>query len=164
MLIRDTGTEVAGEQGDYYDPLFTYKQGDIASYFVISDESEGSVADVGPSSAGECKESLMALSSKVWVVEPMLSEEELDIPATEAFKTDEVLPETAFGASLTTARVSSIELVEVSTAVEGASGDIVIEAVGAMSVMTSPPLGNIIVICKQTFLDIIILILIKYSC
>ena len=43
-----------GEQGDYYDPLFTYREGDEASYFV-SDEPEGCAADVGPSSAGEGK-------------------------------------------------------------------------------------------------------------
>ena len=33
-----------------------------------------------------------------------------------------------------------------------------------MSVITSPPFGNIIVICKKTFLDIVILVLIKHSC
>jgi len=37
LLIWDTGTEVAGEQGNYYDPLFTYREGDKASYFIISD-------------------------------------------------------------------------------------------------------------------------------
>ena len=64
LLIRDTGTEVVGEQGDYYDPLFTYKEGDEASYFVISDESEVGTADVGPSSAGEGKKYPMASSSR----------------------------------------------------------------------------------------------------
>ena len=51
-----------------------------------------------------------------------------------------------------------MELIGVSTAIEEAPGDIVVEAVGAMFVMTSSPLGNIIVICKQSFLDIIILL------
>ena len=36
----------------------------------------------------------------------------------------------------------------VSTAVEGALEDIVVEVVGAVSVMNLYPLGNIIVICK----------------
>ena len=64
MLIWDAGTEIAGEQGDYYDPLFTYREGDEASYF-ISDESEGRAANVGPSGTGEGRESLMVLSSRV---------------------------------------------------------------------------------------------------
>ena len=59
-LFYDTGTETAGEpgtrtvgeQGDYYDPLFTYKEGDEASYFVVSEDSRGDAADVGPSGAG----------------------------------------------------------------------------------------------------------------
>ena len=46
LLIWDAGTEVVGEQEDYYDPLFTYREGDEASYF-ISDEPEGRVVDVG---------------------------------------------------------------------------------------------------------------------
>jgi len=36
--------------------------------------------------------------------------------------------------------------------------DIVVEAVGAMSVMTSAPFSNIIVICKQPLLDVVILL------
>ena len=64
MLILDTRTEAAGEQGDYYDPLFTYKEGDEASYFVISGDSEGDAADVGPSGVGASKESPMASSSR----------------------------------------------------------------------------------------------------
>ena len=47
-LSYDSGTETAresraeaiGEQGDYYDPLFTYKEGDEASYFIASEDSE----------------------------------------------------------------------------------------------------------------------------
>jgi len=37
LLIWNTGTEVARKQEDYYDPLFTYREGDEASYFIISD-------------------------------------------------------------------------------------------------------------------------------
>jgi len=59
LLIWDTGTEVGGEQGDYYNPLFTYREGDEASYFV-SDELEGYAADIDPSGAREGKESPMA--------------------------------------------------------------------------------------------------------
>ena len=43
---RELGAETAGEQGDYYDPLFTYKEGDEASYFVVSEDSGGDAADV----------------------------------------------------------------------------------------------------------------------
>jgi len=149
LLICATETEVVGEQRDYYDPLFTYREGDEASYFVISDKSEGGAVDVGPSGASEDKESPMASSSREQFAEPAGSEGELDIaPATEAPRTDEVLPETTSGASPATARVSSMEPIGVSTVVEGAPEDIVVEAVGAMSVMTSTPLGNIIVTCK----------------
>ena len=128
--------------------MFTYKEGDEASYFVISDESEGGTADVGPSDAGGDKESPMASSSREWVTEPTASEGRPDIPAMEAFMIGEVLPKIASGASPATARVSSMEPIGVSTAVEGAPEDIVVEVVGAMSVMTSTPLGNIIVTCK----------------
>ena len=62
-LSYDSGTETAGEQGDYYDPQFTYKEGDEASYFVISEDFGGDAADVGPSGAGTSKESPMASSS-----------------------------------------------------------------------------------------------------
>ena len=103
LLILDRGTKATGEQGDYYDPLFTYKEDDEASYFVLSDDSEGGAADVGPSGAGGDKESLMASSSRGWVAEPLASEGKLEIPSTEAFRTDEVLPETASSASPTTA-------------------------------------------------------------
>jgi len=50
------------------------------------------VVDVGPSGAGASKESPMASSSREWVAEPTASEGEPDIPAMEAFKTNEVLP------------------------------------------------------------------------
>jgi len=154
LLIQDTGTEVAGEQGDYYDPLFTYKEGDEASYFILSDESEGGVADVGPSGASGEKESLMASSSKEFVAEPVASEGVPDIPATEVLRTVEVLPKIISGASPVTARVSSMELIRVSTAIEKAPGTLSMRQLGAMSVMTSSPLGNIIVICNQPLLDI----------
>ena len=52
---RDLKAEAVGEQGDYYDPLFTYKEGDEASYFVVSEDSGGDAADVGPSGAGTSK-------------------------------------------------------------------------------------------------------------
>ena len=55
-----------------------------------------------------------------------------------------------------------MEPIGVSTIVEGASGDIVLEAVGTMSATTSSPLDNFTVICKQALLDIFILVLIKY--
>jgi len=144
----DTGTRAAGEQWNYYDPLFTYKEGDEASYFVLSDESEDGAVDVGPSGAGGDKESPMASSSREWVTEPMASEGELDIPATETFKADEVLPETASGASPATVRVSSMEPVGVSTVVEEHPVEVVVEAVRAVSVMTSTPLGKVIIIYK----------------
>ena len=148
MLILDTGTEAAGEQGDYYDPLFTYKEGDEVSYFVISDEFEGGATDVGPSGAGGDKESPMASSSRGWVAEPLASEGKPDIPAMEAFRTDKVLLEIAFVASPVTARVSSMEPVGVSTVVKEDPMEVVVEAVGAMPIMNSTPLGEVIVIYK----------------
>ena len=75
-----------------------------------------------------------------------MSEGESDIPATEAFRTDEVLPETASDASLTTVRVSSMEPVGVSTVIEEDPAEVVVEAVGAILVITSTPLGKVIVI------------------
>ena len=68
--------EAAGKQGDNYDPLFTYKEGDEASYFVISEDSGGGAADVGPSGAGTSKESPMASSSIGWTTEASASEGE----------------------------------------------------------------------------------------
>ena len=63
-----------GEQGDYYDPLFTYKEGDEASYFVVSEDCGGDAADVGPSGAGTSKGSPMASSSLGWTTEGSTSE------------------------------------------------------------------------------------------
>ena len=79
MLSWDTGIEIAEEQGDYYNPLFTYREGHEASYFVVSDEFEGCEADAGPSGAGEDKKSPMASSSRELVAEPVVSEGEPDI-------------------------------------------------------------------------------------
>ena len=55
-MVRDPRAEAVGEQGDYYDPLFTYKEGDEPSYFVASEDSGGDAADVGPSVLGPQKE------------------------------------------------------------------------------------------------------------
>jgi len=71
----------------------------------------------------------------------------------EAVRTDEILPMVAYGASPATAKVSFMEPVGVSIAIEGVPGDTVTEAV---SLMISSPLGNTLTICKQSFLDIII--------
>ena len=100
LLIWDAGTKAAGEQGGYYDLLFMYREGDEASYFV-SDEPEGREADVGPSSVGEGRESLIASSLGGLTTEPVASatvEEELSaVTITEALRTDEHLPEPASG-------------------------------------------------------------------
>ena len=45
---RESRAEAAREHGDYYDPMFTYKEGDEASYFVASEDSRGDAVDVGP--------------------------------------------------------------------------------------------------------------------
>ena len=60
-----------------------------------------------------------------------------------------------------------MEPIEVSTAVKGALEDIVEEAIGAMSIVTSAPFGNAIVICKRPLLAsffLRIFVLTKYSC
>ena len=148
-----------GEQGDYYDLLFTYKEGDEASYF-ISNEPEAHATGVSPSGAGEGRESLMVSSSRELVVEPMTSATiEGGLSAaiiTEALKTDELLFEPVSGdlvkisASTVTAKVSAIEPIEVSTAVEGALKDIAEEMIksGAMTTVTSAPYDNAIVTYK----------------
>ena len=105
----------------------------------------------------------MASSSRELVTEPAVSKGEPDIaPATEALRIDKLLSETASddliktGASSATTRVSSMEPIEDNTTVEGTLEDITEGTIGAMSVMTSAPFGNIIVICKRPLLDIII--------
>ena len=62
------------EQGEHYDPLFTYKEGDEAGYFSVSEESGGDAADVGPSGAGTSKGSSEASSSFGWTTEGSASE------------------------------------------------------------------------------------------
>ena len=54
-MAREPRAETAEEQGDYYDPLFTYKEGDEASYFVLSEDSRRDAAGVGPSGTGPRK-------------------------------------------------------------------------------------------------------------
>ena len=58
------GAEAAGEQGEHYDPLFTY--GTEAGSFVHPEESGGDAADIGPSGAGTSKGSPVASSSVGW--------------------------------------------------------------------------------------------------
>ena len=72
--MRDPRAEVIGEHGEHYDPLFTYKEGDEASYFVVSEESGGDVADVGPSGSGTSKGSPLDFSSFGWTTEGSASE------------------------------------------------------------------------------------------
>jgi len=79
---REPRAEAAREQGDYYDHLFTYKEGDEASYFVVSEDSRGDAADVGPSGAGTSKGSPMASNSIGWTTEASTSEGEPAVPPT----------------------------------------------------------------------------------
>ena len=67
---------VVEEQGEHYDPLFIYKEGDEAGYFAVSEESGGNAADVGPSVAGTSKGSPTASSSFGWTTEGSASEGE----------------------------------------------------------------------------------------
>ena len=61
--MRSPRAEAAGEQGEHYDPLFTYREGDEDGYFAVSEESGGDAADVGPSGAGTSKGSPVTSSS-----------------------------------------------------------------------------------------------------
>ena len=72
--IREPRAKATGEKGEYYDPLFTYKKGDEASYFVVSEESGGDAADIGLSGAGTSKGSPLASSSIGWTIEGSASE------------------------------------------------------------------------------------------
>ena len=72
--VRSPRAEAAGEQGEHYDPLFTYREGDEAGYFAVSEESGGDVADVGPSDAGTSKGSPIASRSFWWTTEVSVSE------------------------------------------------------------------------------------------
>ena len=84
-LLCDAGTEAVispraeavGEQGEHFDPLFTYKEGDEAGYFTVSEESGDDAADVGPSGAGTSKGSSEASSSFGWTTGGLASEGEL---------------------------------------------------------------------------------------
>jgi len=72
--VRSPRAETVGEQGEHYDPLFTYKEGDEAGYFAVLEESGGDAADVGPSGAGTSKGSSEASSSFGWTTEGSASE------------------------------------------------------------------------------------------
>ena len=72
--MRSPRAEAAGEQGEHYDPLFTYREGNEAGYFTVSEESGGDAVDVGPSSAGTSKGSPLASSSFGWTTEGSASE------------------------------------------------------------------------------------------
>ena len=77
--MRDPRAEVAGEQGEHYDPMFTYREGDEADYFAVLEESGGDSADVGPSGAIFSKGSPVASSSFGWTTEGSASEGELAV-------------------------------------------------------------------------------------
>ena len=64
--------------------MFTYKEGDEASYFVVSEDSGGDAADVGPSSVGSSKGSHVASSSLGWTTEASASEGESAVPPASA--------------------------------------------------------------------------------
>ena len=74
--MKSPRAEAVGEQGEHYDPLFTYKEGDEAGYFAVSEESGDDAADVGPSGAGTSKGSSEASSSFGWATEGSASEGE----------------------------------------------------------------------------------------
>ena len=61
--MRSPRAETDREHGEHYDPLFTYKEGDEAGYFAVSEESGDDAADVGPSGAGTSKGSPAASNS-----------------------------------------------------------------------------------------------------
>ena len=72
--MRSPRAEAIGEQGEHYDPLFTYSEGDEAGYFAVSEESGDDAADVGPSGVGTSKGSPLASSSFGWTTEGSASE------------------------------------------------------------------------------------------
>ena len=127
---RELGAEATGEQGDYYDPLFTYKEGDKASYFIVSGDSRGEAADDGPSGAGTSKESPLASSSIGWTTEASASEGEPYVPPVSA-------------------KVFSMEPSGINVAIEEVQKETVTEAVEAVS-----PLSNTVISCKQFSPDI----------
>ena len=81
----------------------------------------------------------MASSSIGWTTEASASEGEPDIPVMEVVRTDEVLPEVASRASLTTAKVSPMEPARLS----------IVAVAEAAEMMSS--LGNTSTIRKQSF-------------
>ena len=66
--------EAVEEQGERYDPLFTYKEGDEAGYFAVSEGSGGDAADVGPSGIGTSRRNSDTSSSLRWTTEGSTSE------------------------------------------------------------------------------------------
>ena len=72
--MRSPRADTVGEQGEHYDPLFTYKEGDEAGYFAVSEGSGDGAAGVGPSGAGTSKGSSEASSSFGWTTEGSTSE------------------------------------------------------------------------------------------
>ena len=74
--MRSLRAGAIGEQGEHYDPLFTYKEGDEAGFFAVSEESGDDAADVCPSGAGTSKGSPTASSSFGWTTEGSVSEGE----------------------------------------------------------------------------------------
>jgi len=72
--VTSPRAEAVGEQGEHYDPLFAYHEGDEAGYFAVPEESGGDAADVGPSGVGTFKGSPVASSSFGWSTEDSASE------------------------------------------------------------------------------------------
>ena len=72
--VRSPRAEAVGEQREHYDPLFTYKEGDEAGYFAVSEESGDDAADVGPSGTGTSKGSPETSSSFGWTTVGSASE------------------------------------------------------------------------------------------
>ena len=81
-ILLIVGAEVAGEQGEHYDPLFTY--GAEAGSCARPEESRGDVADIGPSGAGTSKGSPEASSSIGWSTGYLANESEPAIRADSA--------------------------------------------------------------------------------
>ena len=73
-LLLVAGAETAGEQGEHYDPLFTY--GAAAGSPAHSEESGSGAADVGPSGVGTSKGSPETSSSIGWSTGYSASESE----------------------------------------------------------------------------------------
>ena len=63
-MLFVAGAEAVGEQGEHYDPLFTYRA--AASSSAHSQESGSGAADVGPSGVGTSKGSSVESSSVEW--------------------------------------------------------------------------------------------------